>query len=435
MKFTEVNLSPEVQEGIEAMSFEEMTAVQEQTIPLILESKDLIACAQTGTGKTAAFLLPILSMMRTKNSSSKVRTLIIVPTRELALQIDQQVEGFAYFCPTTSIPIYGGNNSSLWDQQRTAITEGADILVATPGRLLAHMKLGYVDFSGLEYLVLDEADRMLDMGFYEDIAAIVKALPATRQSLMFSATMPPKIRNMAKEFLVHPKEINIAISRPNEAIVQAAYICYDAQKINLLCELLEDSTLQSVVVFTATKQATKNVAHSLSRRKVNAKDIHSDLDQKEREEAIRLFKARKIQVLVATDILSRGIDIEDIDLVVNYDVPNEPEDYIHRIGRTARAKAKGKAFTFVNEKDQSAFKRIEDFLKRIIDKYPIPKSLGDAPEYQPLQRRKYHQKPKHASSRSQQAKESKRHHRRPSGNTPKTAKRKLTVNKKEKGQE
>lgn len=390
MKFTELALSSEVLDGIDAMNFVDMTPVQEQTIPIILESKDLIACAQTGTGKTAAFLLPLLSMLREHQSSgSKVRALIIVPTRELALQIDQQVEGFAYFCPTTSISVYGGGSSGLWDQQRKAITEGADIIVATPGRLLAHIQLGYVDFSGLEYLVLDEADRMLDMGFYEDILSIVKALPEQRQSLMFSATMPPKIRTLARTLLQNPQEINIAVSRPNEAIDQAVYMTYDEQKIPLLCKIISEENMQSVVVFSSTKVNAKNITRTLLKNKVKAQDIHSDLDQQQREAGIRDFKARNIQVLVATDIISRGIDIEDIDMVVNFDVPNEPEDYVHRIGRTARAHAKGKALTFVNERDQGNYKRIEDFLGRELPRLVLPSDLGESPEYNPEKNRSF----------------------------------------------
>lgn len=356
------------------MGFENPTPIQEQAIPIILEGKDLIACAQTGTGKTGAFVLPILSINARKSAArSEVNTLVIVPTRELALQIDQQVEGFAYFSPIGSIAVYGGNDGGSWDRQRAALEGGADLVIATPGRLIQHIQMGYVKLSSVEHLILDEADRMLDMGFYDDIMSIIAHLPRKRQTLMFSATMPPKIRELAKKILQTPSEINIAVSKPAENILQAAYTVSDAQKLELLCSLVVGKNyVQSVLVFASTKVEVRNIERKLIRNGVSARAIHSDLEQREREAVLREFKNRKIQILVATDIISRGIDIEDIDLVVNYDVPNDPEDYVHRIGRTARAQSDGVAITFVNRKQKTLFDRIEEFLKTPIFKLKNP---------------------------------------------------------------
>jgi superfamily II DNA/RNA helicase len=356
------------------MGFENPTPIQEQAIPVILEGKDLIACAQTGTGKTGAFVLPILSINANRNSDhSKINTLIIVPTRELALQIDQQVEGFAYFSPIGSIAVYGGNDGNNWDRQRAAFESGADLIVATPGRLMQHVQMGYVKLDTIEHLILDEADRMLDMGFYDDIMAIIKLLPKKRQTLMFSATMPPKIRELAKTILHNPVEISLAVSKPAENILQAVYMVENNQKLELLDSLVSDKEyVQSVLVFASTKSEVKNIERKLIQSKIRAKAIHSDLEQKEREEVLREFRNRKIQILVATDIISRGIDIEDIDLVVNYDVPNDPEDYVHRIGRTARAQSDGVAITFVNKTQRGSFSKIEKFLNTTIFKIKNP---------------------------------------------------------------
>ncbi|MGE0077168.1 MAG: DEAD/DEAH box helicase [Bacteroidales bacterium] len=374
MNFSNFNLHPDIVEGIESMGFENPTPIQEKAIPIILEGKDLIACAQTGTGKTAAFVLPILSInAKQPSKNSKISTLIIVPTRELALQIDQQVEGFAYFSPIGSIAVYGGNDAGNWDRQRAALESGADLVIATPGRLIQHMQMGYLNLNSVEHLILDEADRMLDMGFYDDIMAIIKLLPKKRQTLMFSATMPPKIRELAKSVLVNPVEINLAVSKPAENILQAVYMIEDDQKLELLNSIVAGKDyVQSVLVFASTKSEVKNIERRLIRSDINAKAIHSDLDQKQREEVLREFRSRKIQILVATDIISRGIDIEDIDLVVNYDVPNDPEDYVHRIGRTARAQSDGVALTFVNKKQRGSFVKIEKFLETSIFKIKNP---------------------------------------------------------------
>ena len=375
MKFSDFGLQREVIEGIEAMGFENPTPVQEQAIPYVLQGKDVIGCAQTGTGKTAAFVLPILSKLTSLPSRAhSTSTLVIVPTRELAIQIDQQIEGFGYFAPASSIAVYGGNDSAIWDKQRVAIQNGVDFIIATPGRLIQHKRMGYVSFKNIQHLILDEADRMLDMGFFEDILEIVKELPTKRQTLMFSATMPPEIRKLAKKILHNPHEINIAVSKPAENILQAAYYVEDDQKIPLLIHLLKGKEhVKSAIIFASTKSKVKSIEKSLSKEGLSTMAIHSDLEQKEREEVLRLFKNRKFQLLVATDIISRGIDIEDIDLIVNFDVPHDPEDYVHRIGRTARAKADGVALSFVNRKEKKTFQRIEEFLGSKVFRIPMPR--------------------------------------------------------------
>lgn len=380
MTFSDLNLHATLLEGLETIGFQTPTPIQEQTIPAILESKDLIACAQTGTGKTAAYLLPILDKL-SHQSTNYINTLIIVPTRELALQIDQQVQVLGYFTETSSYAIYGGGDGTSWDLEKRAITSGVDIVIATPGRLISHLNLGYMNFSHLNHLVLDEADKMLDMGFYEDILKIISFLPKQRQTLMFSATMPPKIRQLAKTTMNNPVEVSISISKPSETIIQAAYLVYDQQKLELIKSLLEGKKLQSVIIFSSTKNAVKKLEDELKKIGLTAKSIHSDLEQQEREKVLIEFKNRQFQILAATDILSRGIDIKDIDLVINFDAPSDAEDYVHRIGRTGRAETTGVAITFINDKDVEKFQRIEKFLQKGITKIPIPSHLGNAPEY------------------------------------------------------
>ncbi len=364
------------------MGFETPTPIQEQAIPKILANKDLIACAQTGTGKTAAFVLPILNKL-SANPTDKTNTLVIVPTRELALQIDQALQGFSYFTSVSSLAIYGGSDGSVFEVERRALTQGANIIVATPGRLMAHLNMGYVKLDDLQHLILDEADRMLDMGFVDDILKITTYLPKNRQTLMFSATMPPKIRTLATKLLNHPDEISLSISKPAEGVVQGAYLVYDTQKNNLIKSLIEGKELSSVIIFVSTKQKVKELERDLQKAHLKAKAIHSDLEQNEREEVLRNFRSKKLQILVATDILSRGIDIEDIGLVINYDVPNDAEDYIHRIGRTARAASTGVALTFINEFDQQKFQQIETLIDAEVKKIPLPEHLGNGPVYAP----------------------------------------------------
>ncbi|WP_282037131.1 DEAD/DEAH box helicase [Saccharicrinis aurantiacus] len=393
MKFTELDFTPEVLEGLDAMRFEDTTPVQELTIPVIKTGKDLIACAQTGTGKTAAYLLPVLDRI-VRDKPEGCNTLILVPTRELALQIDQQIEGFGYFLPVTSLPVFGGNDKKLWDQQKTALTQGANIIVSTPGRMIQHLTMGYVDFSTITHFVLDEADRMLDMGFNEDIMQIESHLPKKRQNLLFSATFPPKIRTLAKNLLTDPEEVNIAISKPAEGILQAAYVVYEAQKDPLIVDLLKDKELQSIIIFVGRKARVNDITRMLRRNDFNARAIHSDLDQNERIEVLREFKNRNVQILVATDIVARGIDIENIDLVINYDVPGDAADYVHRIGRTARAKTTGVGITFVSETDQADFHQIEQLIESTIYKVPLPPEYDEAPEYNPQKNRKFNKKGK-----------------------------------------
>ena len=380
--FSDFNFSTEVLEGLSAMNFENATPIQEMAIPIITSGKDLIACAQTGTGKTAAYLLPILDKLVRKGNNG-TSTIILVPTRELALQIDQQMEGFSYYLPVTSTAIYGGNDKAEWERQKISLVQGADIVVATPGRMLQHLSMGYVIFDNVEQLILDEADRMLDMGFFEDIMQVVMQLPKQRQNLMFSATMPPKIREFAQQILNNPEEVSLAMSKPAEGILQAAYLVYDHQKIELINRLLKGKNLSSIIIFSSTKQKVKEIAKSLATNGFNSQAIHSDLEQNEREQVLLDFRNRKIQILVATDIIARGIDIKDIELVINFDVPRDAEDYVHRIGRTARAKTQGVGITFINDKEQRDFRDIERLIETTIYKSPLPAEMEPGPEYNP----------------------------------------------------
>lgn len=384
MKFIDLQLNPEVFEGVDAMGYDEATPVQEQVIPVALEKRDMIACAQTGTGKTAAYILPLLHHLTTKREQ-KIKALILAPTRELVMQIDQQFQGFSYFCGVESIAIYGGSDGGIWEHQRGAIESGANVLIASPGRLISHLNLGYVNLDSLEYLILDEADKMLDMGFVDDINRIISYLPKNkkRQTLMFSATMPPKIRQLANSILTNPVEVNIAISKPAEGVQQSAYMAYDEQKNKLIEILLKNKELDSVIVFASTKSTVKTLVQDLRHAKLEARAIHSDLEQFEREEVMLDFRNRKYPILVATDIVSRGIDIDNIGLVINYDVPRDPEDYVHRVGRTARAKSTGEAITLISPKDAYRFAKIEALIGYEIAKMPMPEELGAAPEYNP----------------------------------------------------
>ena len=384
MKFSELKLNANVLDALDAMRFDECTPIQEQAIPIILEGKDLIAVAQTGTGKTAAFLLPILNKLSEGgHPEDAINCVIMSPTRELAQQIDQQMEGFSYFMPASSVAVYGGNDGILFEQQKKGLTLGADVVIATPGRLIAHLSLGYVDLSKASYFILDEADRMLDMGFYEDIMQIVKYLPKERQTIMFSATMPAKIQQLAKTILNNPAEIKLAVSRPADKIIQAAYVCYENQKLGIIRSLFTDEVPERVIIFASSKIKVKEVTKALKMMKLNVGEMHSDLEQAQREVVMHEFKAGRINILVATDIVARGIDIDDIRLVINFDVPHDSEDYVHRIGRTARANNDGVALTFISEKEQSNFKSIENFLEKEIYKIPVPAELGEAPEYKP----------------------------------------------------
>ncbi len=384
MNFTDFGFDSRLLEGIDAAGYEAATPVQEQVIPHILNGKDVIASAQTGTGKTAAFLLPLIdNILQKENSNNSISALVIVPTRELAIQISQHLEGFSYFTGISSIAVYGGGDGNAFIQEKKALSQGADIVVCTPGKMMSHIKMGYVKLHALKYLVLDEADRMLDMGFYDDIMFVINHLPPKRQNLLFSATMPVKIRELARKILHQPAEINIAISKPPEKIIQKVFFVYETQKIQLIRIILQENNYTNVLIFCSSKISVKQLTRELQKVKINADEIHSDLEQDKREEVLSKFRSGRLGVLVATDILSRGIDIDNIDLVINYDVPHDGEDYVHRIGRTARAKADGSAYTLVSPKEQSKFKSIERLIGNDVPKGIVPQELGPVPDYMP----------------------------------------------------
>ena len=372
------------------MGFEQATPIQEQAIPIIQNNKDLIACAQTGTGKTAAFVLPILDKLTKTEQNNKVNTIIIAPTRELAKQIDMQIEGFSYFTNSSSYPIYGGGTGIEYDNQKQALKKGADIIICTPGRLLAHLDFNYFDPSSVKHFILDEADRMLDMGFFDDIMKIANTLPKNKQTLLFSATMPPKIRELANKLLKNPESISLAISKPAEGITQSAYMCHDSQKVNLVREILRGKgrDLSHVLIFASSIKSVREIKKTLNKAGMKASEMHSGLDQDQREQTIRDFKSKKIKILVATDILSRGIDIKGIEIVINYEVPHDEEDYVHRIGRTARAERTGEAITFINPKQVKNFKDIEKLIEKEVPKLELPKGFAKAPEYKMLSKNK-----------------------------------------------
>ena len=387
MTFEETYLNDNILDALWDMHFEEMTPIQEQCIPKILDGQDLIGVAQTGTGKTAAYLLPILSMLDDGGfPKDAVNCIVMSPTRELAQQIDQAMQGFGYYLDgISSVAIYGGNDGNRFDVETKGLKMGADVIIATPGRLLSHIRMGHVDLSRLSFFVLDEADRMLDMGFSDEIA---KMLPEGHQTIMFSATMPDKIQQLARTLLNHPAEVKIAVSKPAEKIQQSAYVCYEPQKLGIIRHLFKAGELQRVIIFSGKKDKVKDITRELKHMKINCAPMHSDLSQAERDDVMHRFKTGKVDVLVATDIVARGIDIDDILMVINYDVPHDAEDYVHRIGRTARAQRDGVAITFVSEADMRYFSDIERFLEKDIQKNPMPEGLGEGPEYKTASPRK-----------------------------------------------
>jgi len=392
MNFSEFGLNEELIEAISYMGFEKATPIQDKAIPVIMKGNDLIGCAQTGTGKTAAFILPILNNLANREEQ-KTRALIIVPTRELALQIDQQFNGFGYFTNISSIPIYGGGDGKEWEQERRSLSSGADIIVATPGKLIAHLSMGYVKFEDLEYLVLDEADRMLDIGFHDDIMKIVTYLPKKRQTLMFSATMAPEIRKLASSILKTPEEVSIEIAKPPEGVLQAVYLAHDEQKTPLIDNLIADKPeCKSILIFCSTKAKVAQLARNLKGQNYTVASISSDLKQTDREEVLGKFRARQIRVLVATDVMSRGIDIKDINLVINYDAPQDAEDYVHRVGRTARAETTGIALTLVNSDDMYRLRKIESLIGKELIKIPLPAELGVGPSWNASRNKPGHKK-------------------------------------------
>jgi superfamily II DNA/RNA helicase len=386
LTFQDLHLDEKILDGLASMGITKPTPIQAQAIPVVLANKDLIACAQTGTGKTAAYILPLLHKI-IHAEKRHLNTLVISPTRELAQQIDQQIEGFGYFVGVSSMPIYGGGDGASWDQQRKAMEEGADIVIATPGRLIALLATGKIVLDHLEHLVLDEADRMLDMGFFDDIVKIINYLPKKRQTLLFSATMPPRIRQLAGRILNQPEEINISIAKPAAGITQQAYVVHDGQKAGVLKHILKTVPWKSAIIFASTKETVKKLDVAFQRGNLPARAFHSDLEQPEREEIMRAFKNKQINMLIGTDVLSRGIDVEGISLVINWDVPPDPEDYVHRVGRTARAETTGTAVTLINERDQRKFYSIETLIGDSIPKLPLPPEVGEGPAYTPEVRR------------------------------------------------
>ena len=411
MIFDDLDLSPELLESVDYMGFRETTPIQEKAIPVILSGRDLIACAQTGTGKTAAFLLPIMNYIAERRPVH-THTLILVPTRELAIQIDQQIQGLAYTLNISSLAVYGGGDGSGWDQEKSALSRGADIIVATPGRLISHLNQGYVKFNQIEVLVLDEADRMLDIGFYDDIMRIISSLPKKRQTLMFSATMPSKIRSMSKHIMKNPVEIALEMSKPAEGVIQAVYMLSDNNKLPLIKSLIADNPeYHSILIFSSTKKKLSEIVRGLRSKNYSVEGISSDLEQKEREEMLLRFRSRKTRVLVATDVLSRGIDIKDINLVINFDTPSDAEDYVHRVGRTARAETTGAAVTLVNKIDIPKMQRIEKLIGYEVYKAPLPDFIATQHDKSPHHRpspmksdksgfkRRYNQKGKRQGAR------------------------------------
>ena len=400
MDFYELDFEDEVLDALDAMNFRECTPIQEKTIIPLMEGRDLIGVAQTGTGKTAAYLLPVLNKLcRGGYPDKAINCIIMAPTRELAQQIDRQLEGFTYFMSVSSVAVYGGNDGVRYGQELRGMSLGADILVATPGRLISHITLGNVDLSKVSFFILDEADRMLDMGFYNDIMTIAKQLPQDRQTMLFSATMPEDIRKLAKNILKNPIQVTLSLAKPADGITQQAYICHEAQKMAIIKDMFTKESAERVILFVSKKSKVKEVAIALRRMGLNVGEMHSDLSQSERDDIMYQYKSRKIDLLVATDILARGIDIDDIRIVINYDVPGDCDDYIHRVGRTARANTTGRGVTLVSEKDQTAFKRIEDFIGKSIEKMPLPEGIGDAPEYNPQKPTKKNNRP-HSSRNS-----------------------------------
>ena len=381
--FYDLSLHQDIEDGLEAMGFIKPTPIQSQAIPQILKKKDVLGIAQTGTGKTAAFLLPTMDRILDTADNGKVKALVVVPTRELAMQIDQATEGFGYYTGVSSLAIYGGGTGKEFAREKTALKQGADVVIVTPGRMLSHLNLGYVDLSELEFLILDEADRMLDMGFHQDIMRIASHCKKERQTLLFSATMPEKMRRLAHDLLNDPVTIQLALSKPAENVKQSAYVVFDHQKDDVLVDILKRKNVDSGIIFTSRKKTVNKVVSALRKAGLKCGKISSDLKQEEREKVMLSFRQRKIPLLVATDVVSRGIDIDSIEIVVNYDVPPNEEDYVHRIGRTARASKEGEAFTLIVPNDMQRFGRIEKLIEKTVDKLKLPDRVGEGPNYNP----------------------------------------------------
>ena len=410
MYFTDFDFEDEILDALDAMRFETCTPIQEQTIQPLLDGRDLIGVAQTGTGKTAAYLLPVLNKLcRGGYPEDAINCIIMAPTRELAQQIDRQLEGFTYFMSVSSVAVYGGNDGMRYEQELRGMSRGADIIVATPGRLISHINLGNINLSRVSFFILDEADRMLDMGFYNDIMTIAKQLPSKKQTMLFSATMPQEIRRLASNLLTNPVHITLSLAKPADGIKQQAYVCYEPQKTGIIKELFATEKPERVILFTSRKNKVKDISIALKKRGYNVGEMHSNLTQSERDDIMYRFKSRQIDIVVATDILARGIDIDDIRLVINFDVPRDCDDYIHRVGRTARAGSEGRAVTLISVEDQHYFKRIEDFMEQTVEKLPVPIELGEAPEYNPGSRKKAPSKENSGNKTKRRRSNSKQH--------------------------
>ena len=425
MYFDEFDFEDEVLDALDAMNFVKCTPIQEQTLEPLMRGRDLIGVAQTGTGKTAAYLLPVLNRLCTgEYPEDAINCVIMAPTRELAQQIDRQLEGFTYFMQVSSVAVYGGNDGQRYEQELRGMSKGADIIVATPGRLISHINLGNIDLSKVSFFILDEADRMLDMGFCNDIMTIAKQLPKERQTMLFSATMPEEIRRLAKDILNDPVQITLALAKPAEGITQQAYICHEGQKMGIINKIFDTESSERVILFASRKTKVKEIAREIRKHGFNVGEMHSDLSQSERDEIMFQYKSRKIDMIVATDILARGIDIDDIRIVINYDVPRDCDDYIHRIGRTARAGSKGRAITFVSMEDQEFFGRIEDFIEQSVTKMEVPVELGEAPAYEPKKKkqkegtRKGRRKPNSTGNERSDGKKRNNRRRKPTAQKP-----------------
>ena len=425
MYFDEFDFEDEVLDALDAMNFVKCTPIQEQTLEPLMRGRDLIGVAQTGTGKTAAYLLPVLNRLCTgEYPEDAINCVIMAPTRELAQQIDRQLEGFTYFMQVSSVAVYGGNDGQRYEQELRGMSKGADIIVATPGRLISHINLGNIDLSKVSFFILDEADRMLDMGFCNDIMTIAKQLPKERQTMLFSATMPEEIRRLAKDILNDPVQITLALAKPAEGITQQAYICHEGQKMGIINKIFDTESSERVILFASRKTKVKEIAREIRKHGFNVGEMHSDLSQSERDEIMFQYKSRKIDMIVATDILARGIDIDDIRIVINYDVPRDCDDYIHRIGRTARAGSKGRAITFVSVEDQEFFGRIEDFIEQSVTKMEVPAELGEAPAYEPKKKkqkegtRKGRRKPNSTGNERSDGKKRNNRRRKPTAQKP-----------------
>ena len=400
--FFDLELHPDIEDGLEAMGFKSPTPIQSQAIPHILDRRDVLGIAQTGTGKTAAFLLPAMDRILDTPDNGKVKALVVVPTRELAMQIDQATEGFGYYTGVSSLAIYGGGTGKEFSREKKALEEGADIVIVTPGRMLSHLNLGYVDLSELEFLILDEADRMLDMGFHQDIMRIASHCKKKKQTLLFSATMPEKMRRLAHDLLQNPVTVQLALSKPAANVKQSAYVLFDHQKDLVLVDILKKKSVESGIIFTSRKKTVNKIVRALRQAGLKCGKISSDLKQKEREEVMLEFRQKKIPILVATDVVSRGIDVDSIEIVINYDVPPNEEDYVHRIGRTARAQKKGEAYTLIVPEDMQRFGRIEKLIEKSVDKLSIPEGLGNSPSYNPIRGKRNYNSKKRWGSKSKQ---------------------------------